>query len=389
MEKLIALTASQIKDLIKQQWRSREIKTRVVCVVGHRGVGKTEIMKQAAQELDEEAKKKDPKDSVECRIVNLQFTEATDICLPYVEGGKVKFAASDLILPEGGKGILFFDEANRCNKDIRQALITLLQERRVNKFPVGEGWIIVLAMNPLEADGIAYEVQEFDSALEDRIAKIEFKGDIKEFLDFMSKKYTDSHPVVKWVMNQPDVVDFKGKTRTSPRGLEYLITRIGADNGEIAPDNKVNFSTVAVEIGIDAATVFFNFLNSPEYIKADDILKNCNAEIKGKLKTLEETGKTDMIHSLNKGLSVNLSRMKSPIKKQVLDNLIKYLETVSFENQSTFWLELDKCLKQEKGRDSEKYLDEISQHAVKGSELVEKFFTENDWNNIDINSNEK
>ena len=375
MEKIIALKPSEIKVVLKTQWLNRTIKTRFLCLVGHKGVGKSEIVEQCAAEL-----------GIECRIVNLQFCEAPDFLgLPYIDKDGITRHARPSLLPDSGKGLLFLDEVNRCNRDIRQALISLLQARQVNDFKLGKDWTVVMAMNPVEADGISYEVQEFDAALEDRITKIEFKGDVVEFTDYMIKKYTDMHPVVRWILSQPTIVDFKGKTRTVPRGLEYLIARIGVDNNGIASNNKINFNSVAMEVGEQAAVVFQKFLSSEETIRPDDIIDNWNDDLAKKLKVLESQSRTDIITDILYGVCNIVSRLeKADVTPKKLENLMKFAEASSADVKITFFLALDDIIRKVKKFDeAEDFFNLVADGILKNSENLKAFVDKHDWDGVE------
>jgi len=337
---IISLKASQIKELIKNRVRNRGIKTRPIYLVGHKGIGKSQITKQLADELSKEFGV-----SVECRIINLQFVEPPDFLgLPYVDQESdssnvrvTRHARPELLPFNDDIGILFFDEANRCARDNRQGLITIIEDRAVNNHILGKNWIIVLAGNPSDgSDGISYETQEFDAALEDRICRVNFQGDVAEFTDFMVKKHGESHPVVRWIMNQPEIVDFKGKTRTSPRGLDYLCAGIAVDGGFESP---TVWQAIGAEIGMEAAQVFRKFLMDPEKISAEDIVENFDkTDSMVKLNELEKHGRTDVLNALvNSVVNLLVSR---DIKPEYLENVGKYLQGSTAETICNFFLVL-------------------------------------------------
>lgn len=343
---VISLKASQLKELIKKRFRNRHIKTRPLFITGHKGIGKTQVQKQIAEELSQELGV-----DVECRITNLQFCEPPDFLgLPFVDsedGTRITKHARPELLPTSGFGIWFFDEANRCNRDNRQGLITLIEERSVNGHPLGKDWIIVLAGNPSDGeDGVSYETQDFDAALEDRICRVEFQGDVGEFTSYMVKRHGEDHLVNRWIMNQPEVVDFKGKTRTSPRGLDYLCAAIEADGGF---DSPTVWQAIGAEIGMEAAQVLRKFLTDPEKISAEDIVEKFDesgAEVK--LQELEKAGRTDVLNTLvNSVVNLLVSR---DLKDTYLHNLKKYLEFSNAETVHNFFLCLGEKIPSEDGR---------------------------------------
>ena len=349
MEILASLRSNEIKDLIKAQYKHRHLKTRPICIVGHTGIGKTDTVKQACQEL-----------GIECRIINLQFFESpAELSLPYIDNDKKMRHAYSNLIPTEGKGIIFFDEVNRCNRDLRQALITILIEHKFNDLTLGNGWMPVLAMNPVEMDGVSYEVSEFDRALEDRIAKVIFEGNTKDTIGYLTSKYSNDNPVIDWINNSPETIDYKGKTKSTPRALEYLINRIATDNeGKLDTFENINFNSIALELGKDLATVFYNFLNNPETIKAKDIYINGKKPIiQRKIKALIDKKANDRLNALNVSLAELIAKDKTYTKAKI-DNLVTYLEALSAEFFINFMLELDKELK-EKFNDLDQYEKQI------------------------------
>lgn len=364
-ENTIALKPSEIKELIKQRWTNRHIKTRPLCIVGHKGIGKTDIVRQVSEELSKEFNL-----PVEGRTLNLQFCEPPDFLgLPIVtqdeQGKPLTVHARPQLLPTTGYGIWFFDEANRCHRDARAGMLTILQDRNVNGHAVGAGWISVLAMNPTEADGVAYEVQEFDAALEDRITRVNFRGDVNEFIQFMIARYGEKDPVVRWIMSQPDIVDFKGKTRTSPRGLDYLVAAIQASGGYKAHNF---FNVVAAEVGLEAANTFNKFLTSPESISADEVLDDFSKATVDKLKLLEEQGRNDVLNTLVEGICVNIVN-RSKLNPKNLENLKQYLETINAESKQAFFL----AFGEKAGYDDKKIFESVVDYLINNSKKIVEF----------------
>lgn len=66
-------------------------------------------------------------------------------------------------LPQPGtRGILFLDELNRANREVRQATFQIVLDRIVGQIPLPSGWILVSANNPpdVEGKGMGYRVNE-------------------------------------------------------------------------------------------------------------------------------------------------------------------------------------------------------------------------------------
>lgn len=246
MRKLSQATIYDFEQMLKRYYENKDLGLKPLAVIGHKGLGKTATVKRVASEL-----------GIDYKLVNLEAIESPDFSgHPYRDGDVVKYARPPF-LPKEGKGILFLDEFNRCNKDIRSSLLSLLEGRQINCHTLGEGWVIVLAGNPTQSAGddleeAFYETNELDSSLSDRLAMIELVPSTTEWLSYMEKKYSKNNPVVRFVQSNPSFLDFSGIKPTSPRSLEYAAKKFQIKNGPM-------YLELSAEIGRDAATVLYDF----------------------------------------------------------------------------------------------------------------------------------
>jgi hypothetical protein len=361
-----ALSAKQIKSLITRRylahvgWNGTKVDgkerliTRPITMIGHAGIGKTEMPYQAAVDIAKTTGLK-----VQVRMTNLQFCELPDFMgLPYndMSHGDHPHTKHGIpeILPQDGFGIWFLDEPNRAGRDIRSGLLTLLQARQVNGVPLGKNWMIVLAMNPAEADGQTYEVSTWDTALQDRIAPVTFEPSLEEFLEFITEKYSKNDPVVRWIrIRGRDVVNFKGDGRCTPRGLEFLIRAIRSEENGVM--SKTFWETAAAEVGQGAANAFKKFLHESVFVKPDEIIDSYNEEVRDKIRAFEEEGRVDVINSLTDGLAervlekanalgdkwptgANPNFSAFPEFTTWIKNLTKYLDEASADSGHSFML---------------------------------------------------
>lgn len=119
---------------------------------------------------------------------------------------------------------IFLDEANRCAKPVRNAVMELIQFKSINgrKFPKLK--VVWAAINPEkdgssdEEDDFEYDVEKLDPAQKDRfhvIVSIPYKPSITYF----KNKYGNliGEQMVKWWEKQPN----NAKKMISPRRLDY------------------------------------------------------------------------------------------------------------------------------------------------------------------------
>jgi MoxR-like ATPase len=133
-------------------------------VVGVNGVGKSEMLQQAAAEL-----------GIGCRVYDLSVMEPVDLVgLPRERDGRTAFSPPDS-LPTQGKGFLVFEELNRCPRYMQAPCLQLLTARRINDYVLPPGWLPAAAVNPVEEGG--YEVVELDPALLSRFVCVAVRPD--------------------------------------------------------------------------------------------------------------------------------------------------------------------------------------------------------------------
>lgn len=150
-----------------------------VLLVGTMGVGKSQIMKQIADEL-------------KINLIDLRLAQQESgdlIGLPYKNGdGGTHWAAPEWWPKEGTRGILFLDEINRAPNDVRQAVFQLVLDRKLHTHVLPKGWYVASAMNP---DNGNYQVESLDPAMLRRFCTIEVTPDVDVWLSW-AKANVDS-----------------------------------------------------------------------------------------------------------------------------------------------------------------------------------------------------
>jgi hypothetical protein len=171
------ISAEQLKQDVIRLYRSKERggRAKPIFIYGAPGIGKTEIVGQAADEL-----------GVPVQKLDLQFMNPEDFLgIPsrhdiepiQVEGGKLMSAGKGftrsnppILLPTDNGinnrgGIIFMDEMNRANKAVLNSIMQFVQKGEIGPYKLPDRWVIVAAGNrPEEAEGVA----DFDFALADR-----------------------------------------------------------------------------------------------------------------------------------------------------------------------------------------------------------------------------
>lgn len=149
------------QEKVKRQLKSAILMNRHIVIVGPPGVGKTTLVKGVAKLL--------PKIDVDGKLVNPPFVRVQgspdltaedligdiDPVLALKYGPLSKEAFSPGKIFKADKGILFFDEVNRCSEKLQNSLLQALEERvvTIGSFEVDftADFILIGTMNPEEA----------------------------------------------------------------------------------------------------------------------------------------------------------------------------------------------------------------------------------------------
>jgi hypothetical protein len=154
----------QLKETIKLCYRAN----RPVLLHGRHGVGKSELLEQAAGEL-----------GINYLCRDLSLMEPPDLIgMPKIADGTTRFVPP-AFLPTRGKGLLVFEELNRCDRYMRAPCLQLLTARTLNDYTLPDGWLPVAAINPPDSD---YDVHELDAALLSRFVQLHVIADREEWL---------------------------------------------------------------------------------------------------------------------------------------------------------------------------------------------------------------
>ena len=267
-------------------------------VVGERGIGKTQMMKEIAATMDMKLI------NIDCNL--LKEGEIGGLPLPYkLDNGttvttyavhaKLKAIEDYLAERPDGKVLLFFDELNRTTRETMAELMNLILNKEINDYKVPDNVCMVAAMNPSSSTSgfegnTSYGVTDMDAASKNRLVWLYLETDARTWLD--------------WAIEKPDTVNdidqisklqffdrSKYKTIIDERIIEFIssfpdLLNSPREDQDVSPSsrtwefasdiirtyemNKDIFTTTQYEaclkgcIGIDAQIQFMNFLMNNE-----------------------------------------------------------------------------------------------------------------------------
>ncbi len=253
-----------------------------VLLVGKHGVGKSELLEQATKEL---------KINFICR--DLSLMEPPDLVgMPNLSESRTHYFPP-AFLPSEGKGLLVFEELNRCPSYIRAPCLQLLTARTLNDYLLPKGWLPCAAINPSEE---SYDVQDLDPALLSRFVQVGVKAGKKEWLEW-AREQKLHNKVLSFVDKNPKIFNYQSG-ESNPRSWTKVakILAVNDDLRNITVQTAINGL-----VGITWCASFVQFFNEA------DLPPTSVAELISRLSTNDDflalvdewmtTGRTDLIDS--------------------------------------------------------------------------------------------
>ncbi|WP_300034731.1 MoxR family ATPase [uncultured Roseobacter sp.] len=221
------LSAGRVLDLLRAGWAAQRdgALTASWMLHGRPGVGKTDIVRQLAEETG-------------ATLFDLRLTtiEPQDLRgLPYYDHAASKtvwYRPEDLPDDPDQPAILFLDELTAASPWLQPTVYGLLQERRVGRHRLPDNVFIVAAGNMVEDGAIAYEM---GTALSDRLIHLMIRADAEDWLlNFAAPRGLDP-AVTAFLRGRPDLLETTADSlqrghmiACTPRSWERVSAIMGA-----------------------------------------------------------------------------------------------------------------------------------------------------------------
>ena len=205
------------------------VRQRPILLMGPPGIGKTQIMEQAARE---------------CGVALVAYTithhtRQSAVGLPFIrqkhygdrDVSVTEYTMSEIIASIYEKmeatglqeGILFIDEINCVSETLAPTMLQFLQCKTFGNQAVPAGWVIVAAGNPPEYNK---SVRDFDIVTLDRVRRMDIQPDLPAWREYARKvgvhgailSYLELHPQNFYQIN----ADVEGTQFVTARGWEDL-----------------------------------------------------------------------------------------------------------------------------------------------------------------------
>lgn len=273
-------------DVLKLAYRAN----RAVLLEGPTGIGKSELVKQVADDL-----------GIECAVLDLSLLEPPDLVgLPIIEAGRTRYATPSS-LPTSGAGLLLLEELNRADRTVQQPALQLLTARKLHEYELPPGWVPFAAINPEDGE---YQVTPLDPALRCRFLQLKVRADIRSWRAWAEQNQL--HPVVlRLAASHDDLLD-----TVPPRTWTYVSHLVSVMTSE----ERENELFLSDALGGYLPPAWVKRLRD-ELTKDADTTEATDAELfpllsryhtdgslQTKLRTLRDEGHTDHFHQLSRRL---------------------------------------------------------------------------------------
>lgn len=285
-----------------------------VCIWGHHGIGKTELVEGFAKKNNFQYK----------YVAPAQFEEMGDMLgMPKVIGDETVFVAPEWVPTQPGPGILLIDDVNRADDRILRGIMQLLQNYELVSWKLPPDWHIVLTANP---DGGDYSVTPMDDAMLTRMMHVTMEFDVKAWAKWASGAGIDQRGIA-FVLMYPEIVQGE---RTTPRTLVQFFESIS--NIYNLKDN-IEIVTMLADACLDASTTatFLSYVhkNLKDLIWPEEILDTTDfPKIAQRLENTVKQGgnlRMDILSTVCNRLSNHLTEGKQEINSAQLKNLQSFL----------------------------------------------------------------
>jgi hypothetical protein len=229
--------------------------------------------------------------------------------------------------------IIHFEELNRASQQVRNAALQILLERQIGTdFAFNDNVLMMSSGNLGDEDGT--DVEEFDSALNNRLVHINHTLSVDEWLgDFATN---NCHKLVtSFIKAHPEQM-YKSSENTkayaTPRSWTMLSEFIVCNFGQDASPREFLPLLKEVASGYlgNSAVKFVQYCEDMLNISIEDVINNYDG-IKKDLEKYNRDKNSELIQSLKE-------KDITKLNKKQLDNVVKFLNNVGDDEKTAYLL---------------------------------------------------
>jgi hypothetical protein len=233
--------------------------------VGAPGLGKSQIVQAYAKSK-----------GIPFIDIRAAYYEAPDMVgfptVTTVNGRQVTTHNIPEMWPHEGTGIILLEEPNRGTTSVMNTMMQMLTDRRISKYDIPPGWVIVGCINPENEQN---DVNVMDPALKDRFEIFEVDYNRQDFLAFMRDREWDASVINfvetnVWSYVKPEeVTSNDGAKYISPRTFSKLNAALKAGIPADSPElERVIYNSI---LGRITGNAFFTFKHNDQPVMFKDL----------------------------------------------------------------------------------------------------------------------
>jgi hypothetical protein len=273
------------------------------------------------------------------------YPDKSEIEFKNKKGEMEKVKVLDFIVPKWAfesnlqPTIIHFEELNRANLHVRNAALRILLERQISDdFAFNDNVLMMCSGNLGEEDNT--DVEEFDSALNNRLIHVNHKLSVPEWIDGFAREHV--HPtIVNYIETNPEQIykiSDNSEAYATPRSWtflsDFIITNFGKDS------SPSDFISTVKEIAMcyvgNSAIKFIKYCEDMMSLTINDVIKDYKS-VKDKVLKSNRDKRSELIQSLRSIDVMDLSDKE-------IGNVKDFLKTVTDEERVAYLLFVIDCI---------------------------------------------
>lgn len=320
----------QLKPVLQRIWTI--MPERTTFISGPTGIGKSEVVRQAAQESGYGR-------VVDARLAGLLPEDIRG--MPKAKGDFFEMILMDMFKPAftNDKMVLFLDEVNQASSEVLSALFQLVYDREINGKKIGANVRIVAAGNL----GDVYDVTQMSPALERRFIHINVTADKLAWLKYMRGKRNVDDGVLAFIEKRKEdtLAGVTEEATLSPAqwtAVSEYLWKVRDEEGEDA--EQINHIIISGMIGKKLSVDLMRFLKT--YKTSFDpsrIILEPSEKIIPEVKHMIEQGRNSYLAELCEGL-VSILGSKYELSPTIGERVAAFIEALPPELSTKLILDL-------------------------------------------------
>ncbi|OPZ34483.1 MAG: hypothetical protein BWY96_03115 [Spirochaetes bacterium ADurb.BinA120] len=285
-KKPVEVNVSELEKILDRHLESGASLNYALKIVGHPGVGKSAIVRQAAERKN--------RLFIDTRLAFKENVDLGGYPVPDPTEKRMIYYRPRFIppaeAPEGFDGIVWFlDESNRAHPTVIQTLFQIITDRRCGEHELPSNTCIILAGNLGDEDNTT--ITDFDdSALDGRLVIVQLKPTASDWIKWANRE--GIHPaVIRYLSIYPEKLWDERNINPNPRGWHQVSQAVSVSYGLAGEEELVRFLSenpgstlekiIISLVGMVAGSDFTSQMTRPRRISTADVLAGNREKLEG------------------------------------------------------------------------------------------------------------